>query len=318
MVNLVVLLVLAWYFQYYPKIAPCQEKLEKKWDWGDIIPHMHPVVKNLLARQDRKVPFKDNRKIVLVLFGGLMTGIRGCAATIALEELGLRFAFDEIYVISAGFINASYFLSGQPRLAASIYLEANSVKKFINFWRFWKIVDIDYMISVMKTVKKLNIKNILTHPTKLHVRLMNTSSKEIDYLEAQQMSKRNYMHLMEAATSLTLFHPGSTKIGKNNYTDPDFRKHQLADHMKKVLSCGATDILVVHNNLGQYHSLKKSFNLPKNMVYQIYPESGWPLNRFETKTEKLRQAAEQMGQLVKHVFGKNNGINLDIDYDGRH
>ncbi len=278
---------------------------------------MHSVVRNLLARQGRKVTFKDKRKIALVLFGGLMTGIRGCAATIALEEVGLRFAFDEIYVISAGFINASYFLSGQPRLGASIYFEANSVKKFINFWRFWKIVDIDYMINVMKTTKKLNIKNILAHPTKLHVRLMN-SSKKIVYLGAHQVPRNSYMGLMEAATSLVFFHPGSAKIGKESYVDPDFRKDQLPDHMKKVLSSGATDILVIYNNPGQYHSLKKHMLLPKDVVYEIYPDSAWRLNRFETKTEKLKQAAEQMGRLVKQVFGKNSGINLDMHYDGRH
>lgn len=281
---------------------------------------MHPVLKNLLARQGRKIPLKDkdNRKIVLVLFGGLMSGVRGCAATIALQELGLSFAFDEIYVISAGFMNASYFLSGQPRLGASIYFEANSIKKFINFWRFWKIVDIDYMINIMKTSKKLNIKNILAHSTKLYVRLMDVTTKGIVYLEAQQMSQRNYMHLMEAATSLAFFHPGSTKIGGKNYVDPDFRRHQLSDHMSKVLSSGPTDILVVHNNLGQYKSLKKSLNLSKNMVYQIYPNSNWRLNRFETKTEKLMEAAEQMGGMVKKVFGKNGGISLDINYDDRY
>ena len=42
-----------------------------------------------------------------------MLGVRGAAALQALEEAGLSRAFDEIYTMSSGFLNASYFLSGQ-------------------------------------------------------------------------------------------------------------------------------------------------------------------------------------------------------------
>ena len=59
----------------------------------------HPVIKHLLARKNKKVPVKDGRKIVLVLCGGAMAGIRGAGFLIALKELGLDNAFDEIYAL---------------------------------------------------------------------------------------------------------------------------------------------------------------------------------------------------------------------------
>lgn len=85
---------------------------------------MHPAIEHIAARRGKKVPIHDNRKIALVLMGGLMTGTRGAGAMIALEQLGLAHAFDFIYTASAGFPNACYMLTKNSRLGASVNFPA--------------------------------------------------------------------------------------------------------------------------------------------------------------------------------------------------
>jgi len=128
---------------------------------------MQPVIEHLLARKNKQVPVEDGRKIALVLFGGIMVGVRGMGALVALEELGLAHSFDYIYTMSSGFINASYFLSGQMTLGAAAYYQELSGKKFLNLLRFWNIADINYLMGVIKTKKPLNVDAVLSSKTKL-------------------------------------------------------------------------------------------------------------------------------------------------------
>src|SRR3989344_6231968 len=132
---------------------------------------MHPVIEHLNNRRNKAVPINDGRKIALVSFGGTMTGINGAGAMIALEELGLSYAFDEIYAISAGFCNVSCLLSKQTNMGTSIYYEDLCSKTFFNLFRFWNVVNIDFLIHVLNNIKKLDVKKILNSKTRLFVKL---------------------------------------------------------------------------------------------------------------------------------------------------
>src|SRR5665213_922981 len=98
----------------------------------------HQVIKNLLARVGQKAPFKDGRKIGLILPGGMMAGINGAGAVCALEELELSQSFDVIYTASAGFANGSYLLSENTELGSTVYYEDLIGDKFIHLWKVWE------------------------------------------------------------------------------------------------------------------------------------------------------------------------------------
>src|SRR3989344_4546755 len=134
---------------------------------------MHSVIEHILKRKNKNDPFNDGRHISLCLYGGAMRGIRGAAALLALDELGLNKVFNDIYTFSAGFPNASYFLSDNSNMGISIYHEDLVDKKFINFWKFWKVADIDYLINVMQEKKPLSIDKLFESRTNLYVRLKN-------------------------------------------------------------------------------------------------------------------------------------------------
>lgn len=271
---------------------------------------MHSAAAHLLARANRKPPFRDGRRIVLVLPGGIMTRIRGVGALIALDDLGLRFAFDEIHAFSAGVPTAIGFMSGHGRVGASIYWEELAGRKFINYLRAWKIVDIDYLMNIVtNSPKKIDVKAILANPTKLYVRLFDTKRKQVVYIEAHKVPENELLGLMRAAISLPYFHPGSTRIGSGYYSDLSPGEDHLSDHVRRVLANNPTDVVILYNNLRQYENLHKAMSLP-DKVLEIVPKTTFELTRFTTNSEKLKDAALEMGQHVLETFGVKGAIDL--------
>lgn len=106
----------------------------------------------LRAHDDRH---KDIRPVLVVL-GGAMRGVYGAGFVQALHQLDLQDVFDVVVGISTGAAISSYFLAGeeQTRIGSSIYFEECTSKKFINFRRLHRILDIDYLGSVMRTAPK--------------------------------------------------------------------------------------------------------------------------------------------------------------------
>ncbi len=276
---------------------------------------MHPVIEHILEREQKQVPIDDGRKIALVLHGGLMTCVRGCAAMIGLEELGLSHAFDVIYSVSAGFGNASYLLSEQAALGTSVYYEELSGNKFINFWKPWNVVKIDKVIYAMENTKPLDVEKVWESKTKLFVRLWNSKTKRIEYLEIHSFPSEMYSTLLKAAMYVQYAVPGSVRINGTPYMDGEFiSKNSIEhdEHDRSAIESDATDILIIYNNL--YQPPKEIQE--NDRVCIIAPDPAWDLSRLETRTDVLKQAAFQMGTLIKKTFGNSEPVN--IDYHDRH
>lgn len=271
---------------------------------------MHPVIEHILARKQKRVPVNDSRKIALVLHGGLMTSIRGAGAMIALEELGLSHAFDEIYTVSAGFANASYLLGDNTRLGTSIYYDDLSGNKFINFWKPWNVVNINLAIRAVKDIKTLDVEKIWESKTKLFIRLLNSKAHETEYLEIHSFSPDIYFTLLKAAIYVQYIVPGSVKINGTPYMDGEFTEKDSVEHDRSAIESDATDILIIYNNPDQP---KKEIQ-ENNRVCIITPDPAWNLSRFETRTDVLKHAAFQMGTLIKKHLNNNEPVNLDY-YD---
>jgi predicted patatin/cPLA2 family phospholipase len=257
---------------------------------------MHPVIEHILARQGKRVPVNDGRKIALVLYGGGMSGVAGAGAMIALQDLGLTHTFDAIYTYSAGFANASYLLGDATRLGTSIYYEDLIGRRFINLWRFWRIMNVQYLVHVMEKIKPLPVTKIIESSTELFIRLWNVNTGRTEYVEAHDFSPEQYLRLMAAATSLRHVGIGPTKLGSNNYEDYPFSK-DVPEHLYYVLDTDATDIFVIYNRPNQrVNSIKMSERL-----YEIIPDL-WVRNTY-TNPDKLKRAAESMASQIYQLFG---------------
>jgi predicted patatin/cPLA2 family phospholipase len=263
----------------------------------------HSVIQHLLNRRGKTVPVEDGRKIALVNFGGVMAGIRGAGAMIALEDLGLASAFDIMYVNSAGLANVSYLLAGSTRPGTSIYYDDLQGHRFINFFKFWNIVNIRYLIRVMQERKVLDVARILSCHTQVWAAARQPGSKNIEYINMKKLHTSEYFNVMRAVTALPFLHPGNVNIQGKRYQDI---YPYSPPHLQRALTDGVTDVLVICNLIEQIREVP---NDPH--VYVIAPDSIWEFSRFYTKPEALKREARRMGRLVKESFGVMEDIKLE-------
>jgi predicted patatin/cPLA2 family phospholipase len=268
--------------------------------------NMHQVIEHILARRNKKVLGGDGRKIALVLFGGGMRGVRGAGALMALQDLGLTHAFDDIYTYSASFPIASYFLSEQLSEHANLYFRELAGHRFINFARFWKVFDIEYIIDVFIKQRPLDIKKILAAETRLHLRTVNISKKSVEYLEVHDFEPSEYPELVKAAMSVPFLHPGSARLRGQRYMDTAIYQDDLEKYIKRAVNTNATDILCIYNEQRQ-----AKINLGEaKRIFEVKPKPEWKLKRIETRSQVLQQAGQAMGDYVKQIFGSSEPIKL--------
>ena len=264
---------------------------------------MHPVAQHLLLRENKSIPLDDGKKIALVLYGGIMRGIRGASALVALEEMGLRQAFDEVYAFSVGAVNAAYFLSGQISQGMEFYYKDSVGGKFIQNGLILKKIDLDLFIDIFRD--HLNVGKIFQQNTKFFIRVVNHQTKQKEYLEAHEVDQDNFLNLLEASISPPLFGHGPVRIGDQMYTDTNVLPY-LNEYLDHVVASDATDIVVIYNSV--YHRQRNYDDDPR--ILEIRVDRKWKLSRFENNPAKLIASAQEMGSHVKKIFGKEEGIQI--------
>lgn len=235
-----------------------------------------------------------------------MSGMVSAGALIALEELGLRNAFDAIYAFSAGAPNAAYFLSGQVRLGASIYYENLIGRQFINFFKPWRIVNVPYLMNIFECTKRLEPVRIMNGETSLFVRLQNIVTREIEYVDACQFSaEADFFSLLRAAVSMPFLTPGATLIQGKRFKEDLFGYHK--EFLKSVLAKEPdSDVVILYSRANQ----RPLGFVSSDLVLELIPPTYCAINPLETRGDVLKRGAEQMGRYVKSLFEQEGDISL--------
>lgn len=109
----------------------------------------------ILAIQEKKRLIAANEphehiRPLLICGGGLMKGVYGAGALIALDELGYRHAFSTVAGISSGVPALAYFLTGGAHHIASLAKDESCSPEFLNPWHFKNTVNIKYFLDVLQ------------------------------------------------------------------------------------------------------------------------------------------------------------------------
>jgi len=270
----------------------------------------HPVIEHLLKRRDKRVPIHDGRKIALVHFGGVMNGARGAGALLALQELGLAHAFDSIYGTSAGFANACFFLTGDMRVGASVYYEDLCSKEFLNLERVWDVVNIDYLLRLLREEKSLDYEALSRSTTKLYARLLNLMERKTEYKLVNGMSPEELERVIHAAVSLPYLDPGAVEVDHVQYKDAGRVDAEANAVLEDILASDATDILVIYNYYEQFEELRRAGLLDSPRLYQIVPYAEEHFSRVCTNPRIVKNAALSMAGIVKSIFGSSADTEL--------
>jgi predicted patatin/cPLA2 family phospholipase len=113
----------------------------------------HPVVQTVLRRRaegSQPGARSDGRRVALVIEGGGMRGAVSAGMATAIEQLGLRDAFDEVHGASAGAFNAAFLLAGQAAYLATLYGYGFGDPKFVSALRALRggpVFDLDHVVN---------------------------------------------------------------------------------------------------------------------------------------------------------------------------
>jgi predicted patatin/cPLA2 family phospholipase len=136
----------------------------------------HPVIQTLLRRREegsRPGARTDGRRVALVIEGGAMRGVVSAGMASALDQLGLRDAFDEVHGASAGAFNGAFFMAGQAAYLTSLYWRGFGDPRFVSLRRALRgegpAFDMDYVIDgIWARGRPLRIDVLLESAIELH------------------------------------------------------------------------------------------------------------------------------------------------------
>jgi predicted patatin/cPLA2 family phospholipase len=147
----------------------------------------HPVVALIRRRRDqgsKPGARTDGRRVALVIEGGGMRGVVSAGMTAAIEQLGLRDAFDEVHGASAGAFNGAFLLAGQAAYLTALYPHGFGDPSFVNLrdtlLRKRPIFDMDYVVGeVWRHQRPLRTDAILSSGIELHCTATDVDSAQI-------------------------------------------------------------------------------------------------------------------------------------------
>ncbi len=213
----------------------------------------------------------------------------------------------------------AYYLTGQYAGMRRIWTELLSSKRVINKWRFWKIIDIDYLVDVIfKKEEPLLTKKLFRSKTKYLIALLNKETGTVDYLNGK--TGGDVFEKIRAAKSIPLAFKLNPTVLINNkkYCDSIISANPYA-HIKKVVEQGAKKILIIEN----YNPLEKNplekliyfcwvlfqgfsksyyqngrellgYNIPKEVeTFIIKPQKNIQITTLNNRKELLKQTFQQ-------------------------
>ncbi len=143
-------------------------------------------------------------KPLLICGGGLMKGVYGAGALIALYELGYQNVFSTAGGISSGVPALAYFLSDGARHIASLAQDESCSPNFLKPWDFKNTVNIDYFLGVLQgaTGKAIDFEKMFNSPTELLIAVSEFATGK-----AHLFSPTTQTQFLEAAAA-TISIPG--------------------------------------------------------------------------------------------------------------
>jgi predicted patatin/cPLA2 family phospholipase len=193
----------------------------------------------------------DGRKLGLVIEGGAMRGVLSAGGAVVLAQLGFSDVFDEIYATSAAVMNASYFMSNQPLLGISVYFDNCTTRRFVNPFRFWKVIDVDYIFDhVAVHEKPLNVSRLAGSPSRLYVATIDRRTGDAFLMDVKTAGVP-ILRVLKASAAIPIFYNRTVEIGGRQCMDGGL---VIPFGITQAVANGCTDVLVLSTRSPHYVS----------------------------------------------------------------
>ena len=158
-------------------------------------------------------------KPAIVVQGGGMRGVYSMGALLAISEMPIAKEFRQAFGSSAGAMNAAFLLADQTAMAVSVYVDDISNASFINPLRVRKMVDIDYLIDDVLTIRKpLDIAAVKAAQCTLHIALTDAYTGRVHYVTNHD-TDIDLMEALRATAAMPVLYNRLVHLGDGLYFD---------------------------------------------------------------------------------------------------
>jgi len=237
-------------------------------------------------------------KIAIVTNGGGMSCSYSAGAICALAEVYGLTEPDILVGSSGGAGTMAYFAAGQYSSIKNIWTNLLCTRKFISFWRIFKIMDIDYLIDeVMKKQDPLNTERV--HQTKIDLFLSATEQQTGKMKFFSNRSSEDIFEVLRASKAIPIVYNRTVAINGIKYIDGEISA-KIIEEEEKAIAEGATYVISVRND--------KKNNTLKNFIMRTY---------FIFATKSLRKTIKNFcnGEICCHPYKNPSQVcNANIFY----
>lgn len=191
-------------------------------------------------------------KTAWIFPGGSARAVYTAGVIYALSEMNLPKP-DIIIGCSGSGPTSLCYLSSQREIIKNVWCESLSDGNFLSFKRFWRIMDINYLVDfLLKKKFTLNVKGIKDSTITAYMPITDSLTGEIKYFSNKM--DIDILEVARASVSVpfwtNLFSTRGVSINGRYYSDcPPAARFQL--HTKKAISEGATRVIVFDNWHGE-------------------------------------------------------------------
>jgi predicted patatin/cPLA2 family phospholipase len=191
---------------------------------------------------------EDRGKTAIIMTGSAMRSSHGAGFLYALAiQLGIT--QPDIMIGSSGDAgNVLYYSANQPEQMKRIWTEILWTSKFVSFWRFWRIMDVDYLIdTVFRQLEPLDVEKLQTTPIQWFVPVSDFDTGKTRYIGASD--DVDPFELLRAAKAIPILFGKKVPLAHGRYIDGELGPI-LQDHLEYALSRGARNIVIVNHCVG--------------------------------------------------------------------
>lgn len=171
-----------------------------------------------------------------------MRGVYSMGALAALEEMGFGQCFDHVAGSSAGALNAAYFITGQASYGVETYIHYLTQRRFVNPFRFKKMVDIDFLVDhIGKQARPLHIHKLLSARTLLHIALTGFTDGHTCYVTSRTPGI-DLWEALRASAAMPILYNKSVKVGDGHFVDGSLRARVP---IQRVVEHGCRYVVVI-------------------------------------------------------------------------
>lgn len=175
-----------------------------------------------------------------------MRSAHGAGFLFGLTQLGLT-SPDIMIGTSGNSANMLYYIAGQYESAQHVWCTgALCTRKFISFWRPWRILNVDYLIDyVLKKNEPLDVPAVFKSSIEWFIPATDILTGTPRYF-----NKRDNLDIYEvlrAAKAIPIFYGKHHLLSGRAYMDGEFGP-TIADHVHYAMQQGATRILLINDN----------------------------------------------------------------------